>query len=435
MKKITCIFLILTGSILLSAESPLVLTEEMAVAMALAQNPNLQSGRLDLESSKATKSNSWNAFLPDFSIGGGISRTEEVFTENSYLDGDSWEVNAAFNASITLNSAAILGIKTNKLNYDSQSLNYKTAEDQLMMNVRKQFYYLLAYKENLEMVKKNLDLAEKRYKQTRTNFENGLTSELSVLESRNSYESLRPSYTNTKTSYEIQLMSFKNLLGLDLEQEMNVEGSLEVSVLDLEVSSLIDTYLASRLDVQSSVKSLELQENILDLTRVGTLSPSLILSSYWTSKAPDLSDINWNDAVTVSLSLSLPLNGFIPGSGENLDIKNAIRDVEKARLSLRNTLDSAEQDIRTLVLELDGYRENMEITALSVELAQKTFEGTESAFNLGTREILDVEDAQNKLLSANQDLLESRYSYLSGLLSLEYALNTTIDEIIGEDND
>jgi multidrug efflux system outer membrane protein len=230
-------------------------------------------------------------------------------------------------------------------------------------------------------------------------------------------------------------MSFKNLLGLDLEQEMDVEGSLDVSVLDLEVSSLINTFLTRRLDVQSSVKSLEFQENILDLTIAGTLTPSLTLSSDWTGTARDLSNTEWNDAVTVSLYISLPLNGFIPGSKENLDIKDAKRDVEKARLFLKETMDSAEQDIRTLVLKLDGYRENMEITALSVELAQKTFEGIESAFNLGTREILDVEAAQNKLLSANQDLLQSRYSYLSGLLELEYALNVTIDEINGGNND
>jgi outer membrane protein TolC len=148
MKRITYMFLILTGAMFLSAESPLVLNEKMAVDLALAQNPNLQSGRLDLES------------IQDLSIRGGVSRSEEVFTENSYLDGDSWSVNATLNASLTLNSAGILGIKTNKLSYDSQSLYYKTAEDQLKINVRKQFYYLLAYKENLEMVKKNLELAE-----------------------------------------------------------------------------------------------------------------------------------------------------------------------------------------------------------------------------------------------------------------------------------
>ncbi len=431
MKKIMYPLLLLAVSLILPAESALVLTEEMAVSMALEQNTSLKSGRLDLESSEEAKKNSWNAFLPDFSVSGGIARSEEFLTENSYLDGDSWSVNGKIGASLTLNSAAALGVNTKKLSYETQSLYYESVEEQLMMNVRKQFYYLLANKENLELKKKNLDLAEKRYEQENTNFTNGLSSELTVLEARNSFESLRPSYTNTKTSYETQLMSFRNLLGLDLEQKIEVNGSLDVSILDLDVSSLIGTYLARRLDVQSSVKSLELQENILSVTKVATLTPSLMLSGDWSANAGDLGDIDWSDALTVSLMISLPLNGFIPGSVEKLNMNDADRDVEKARLSLQSTLDGAEQNIRTLVMQLEGSGENIKITELSVELAQKTFERTESAFKLGTREILDVEAAQNKLLSANQDLLQSRYNYLSGLLDLEYALNATTDEIIG----
>jgi outer membrane protein TolC len=128
----------------------------------------------------------------------------------------------------------------------------------------------------------------------------------------------------------------------------------------------------------------------------------------------------------------MPLNSFIPGSEDALNIKDAAREVEQAQLQLQETMDSAEQNIHTLVMQLDGYLENIEITAFSVELAQKTYKMTESAYEFGTKELLDLEDAQNKLLSANEDLLQSRYSYLSGLIDLEYALNSTLEEIKGE---
>jgi len=66
---------------------------------------------------------------------------------------------------------------------------------------------------------------------------------------------------------------------------------------------------------------------------------------------------------------------------------------------------------------------------LSVDLALKTYEMMENAFSQGRREILDVEGAQNKLLSANQDLLFSKYYYLSGLIDLENALNSSLEDI------
>ncbi|OQY32921.1 MAG: hypothetical protein B6241_09690 [Spirochaetaceae bacterium 4572_59] len=432
MKRTVSIFLILAGITFLAAESPLVLTEEMAVAMALGQNLSLQASRLDLENSEDLDNNSWNVLLPDFSASGGITRSEALISDPLPNARDSWSVNGSVSAKLTLNYGAVLSMNTYSLRYDAQSVLFEMEQDRLITNVRKQFSYLLANKENLILEKKNLELAEKRYEQTLANYENGLASELSVMEAKTSYESLRPAYTNTRTSYETQVMSFKNLLGFDMALEIDVEGTLDIPLLDLDADDLVQSYLANRRDVQTGVTSLELEENLLAAVKAGKLTPSLILSSDWSSSAGDLTDPDWADSATLSLLMSFPLNGYIGGSSEKVDIRHAERSVEQARLSLEETMERAEQEIRTLVMQLEGYKENMEITGLSVDLAQKTYEMTEFAYQQGTREILDVEAAQNKLLAANQDLLQSRYNYLSGLLDLDYALNTTLEEMNGE---
>jgi outer membrane protein TolC len=50
---------------------------------------------------------------------------------------------------------------------------------------------------------------------------------------------------------------------------------------------------------------------------------------------------------------------------------------------------------------------------------------------VGTRELLDVESAQNDYLAATQQLLVAKYEYIAGLLDLEYALNVPRDEFLG----
>ncbi len=426
---IPLLFFLLAGTVLLSAEDVLVLTEQDAVDMAVGRNLSLQSARLDVESSEEAVKNSWNVVLPTFSASAGVSRSGAVFTDPLPTASDTWGVNTSLSAELGLNATALFSIEGAKLSDQTRHLSYEMEQTMLIINVKKQFNYLVANKENLALQEKNLELAEKRYEQTLVNYENGLASELSVLEARNSYESMRPAYTNTKTAYETQLMAFRKMLSIDLEQEVDVEGFMEFSPLDLDAKKLIDTFMMNRFDIQLAIKTMDVDENILSMTKTGSLTPSLILSGSWSSNAADAGDPDWIDSASVSAMVSLPLNGFIPGSSENLDIRDAERSIEKARLSLEDTIEGAEQDIRSLLMELDGYRENMEITGLSVELARKTYEMTEEAYRLGTREILDVEDAQNKLLSANQDLLSSRYSYLSGLLDLEYALNASLDEI------
>lgn len=422
-------------AVLLSAALPLIaeeqgvlkITESGAIQMALESNLTLSSSRLDLQDSEAQAGNNWNILLPDFSASTGVSRTDS-FLNDSGASG-RWSVSGSLSADLKLNAASALYGKSNNLAYDSQLLGYSSSRSQLILNVRKQYYYLLAYRENLDLQRKNLELAEKRYIQAENNFNNGFVSELTALEARNSFESLKPSLQDAETLYETQIMVLKRMIGLELSREIEIEGTLDVTYSSLDTEGLLDRYLMNRFDVQQAVKSLEIAENQENMTRAGNMSPVLSLSTGWVNSAPDVSSLDWSDTFTFSAYLTVPLNTYIPGSSESLSNRSAQRAVEKAKIGLDDVIQNAEQEVRTILMELDGARKKIEKNQVAIELAQRTFEMTEAAYLQGSKEVLDVEAAQNNLLNALQDLLLSKYNYLSGLLDLEYALNAEIEEI------
>ncbi|MDA3957671.1 TolC family protein [Oceanispirochaeta sp.] len=400
----------------------LFLTEDDSVNLALKQNLSLQNSRIDLTLSQEQEQYSWNYLIPEIKASAGLSRTEQLLN-NSSPEG-SWGVTAGLDLSQSLNLSSFLARSRALLNLEYQNLSYESDLNTLSLNVRQEFYYLLAYSENLALQQKNLDLAKKRYDQSTTNFKNGLASKLDVLEARNSYESLRPDFTDAKTSYNTQLMSFNRLLGLDLNQGIELQGSLERTPLDLDADALVEECLSGRLDVQSGLKNIEIQESQLKSIKSGYLSPTLSLGAKWTNTQTDLSsDSAWNDSALFSLQLSFPINSYIKGSSEQLSISETKLSLEKLEIKLKETLEDGAQEIRSLIMELEGSKENIEIIQVSVLLAQENYEMVEAAFHSGTKELLDVEDAQNKLLSANLNLVLSRYSYISGLLKLENALN------------
>jgi outer membrane protein TolC len=123
------------------------------------------------------------------------------------------------------------------------------------------------------------------------------------------------------------------------------------------------------------------------------------------------------------------LNSYIKGSEEDVAISDAKKSVEQSQLNYKSVVEEAKKEIKTLVLEIQGYQENMEICKTAIEISQKTYDATERAYELGTTELLNLEDAQNTLFSAKQDLLTSQYNYLSAILDLESALNASTDEI------
>ncbi|OJF76669.1 MAG: hypothetical protein BKP49_05780 [Treponema sp. CETP13] len=428
MKKIVYLFLIMVGIAQFVVAEPLVLTEDLSVQMALEQNKALKVSLLDLEKTEDQNDHSWNVLLPDFSLNGSVSGDDSVLNGSS-LDSEDLTISGSFESSVSLNPSARYYMNFDNLSYESQSILYQIDEKELKVAVKKAFYYLIAYKESLDLEEKNLDLANKRWLQTKNNFQNGLASELEVLEAQSSYENMKPSYTEIKTTYKTKLMSFKSLLGLDLEQEISIDGELAPEIIELNSTDLLKNFLLKRLDVQSALKSIQAEEALLAIEKLDDRAPKLSLSLDWSNSASDMNNIDWTDDASVSASISIPLNGFIPGSEELVAISDAKKAVEQANLNYADIVDSAEQEIRTLVMELDGYREKIEITKANVEISQKTYEMTEDAYNKGTKELLDLDDAQNTLFSAKQDLLQSKYDYLSAFLDLEYALNATTEEI------
>ncbi len=434
--KLLIIFqLFMVATLIAEKMTTVTIFEEVAVKMALENNLSLQSAMIDLKSSRLNASSNWNVILPEFNLNSGFSRTDSLVHDS--VDSSSWAGSISFSADLKLNAASALHGKRSAISYEAQLLNYEANRSMLILNVRKQFHYILAYKEYLVLQERNLDLAQRRYLQAETNHKNGRAPELTVLEAQYSYESLKPVLQEAKTIYESQLMVFKKLLGIDLEKEIIIEGNSgynhDVMADDAFIEKCedrINMLLMNRHDVQSALKEVAWCENQEAIIRAGSISPVFSLSADWTNTAPDIIDPDWGDYLTVSAYLTIPLNGFIPGSSTVLAVKHASNSSEKARINLHEVILEAEQEIRIMLMELNGHKRNIEKNKLNVELAKKTYEMTESAYLQGVKEVLDVKGAQNNLFSAEQNLILSRYNYLSGILDLGFALNIDV-EIIG----
>ena len=63
--------------------------------------------------------------------------------------------------------------------------------------------------------------------------------------------------------------------------------------------------------------------------------------------------------------------------------------------------------------------------AFTKEVADKTLALTEDAYNFGTKDMLDVSDAQYTVRTAEMDILQRKYDIYCSILQLEYTLNLT----------
>ncbi|MDA3850898.1 MAG: TolC family protein [Spirochaetaceae bacterium] len=440
MKKTMTILLIMMLLLPLMAEE-FSIDVDQAVEMALENNLSLQSNAIDLRTKKRAMDSAWNAFIPSINASVGLTQSDKLFGDpaiNPYTFAEqeaSTSMSVGLNMSLPINMALGNGIKQTILDYEAGQLSYEVASRQLEVNIQKQFWGIKTQQASVELERNNIETLEKRYQQTLINFENGLVPELSVLSSRVSLENQRPKLNQNLAELESSLAFFKFLLGLDQQDNLTLLGDLNADLLDpLDSAQLVGQFLNQRLDIQQINQQLRSLENTKTMTSLYNLTPILNLGLSWGSQVSDepFNSDSWDpfyDNLSLSATLVIPLDGFIPRSSKDVQIRELQDGLDSLNLARQQALENASIEINNLVRKLETSRITLEAYGYSVELADRNYRLTNEAYQLGTVELLEVQTAQDQLYQAQFAVLFERFNYQSTLLDLELALNSKIEEI------
>jgi outer membrane protein TolC len=448
MKNVTILLLISMVSLTLLPAEAKIIDIDTAILLLNQNNMDIQARSFDVKIAERNKKTAWNALLPSLDVTTSTKVMNNPYYSSSYSTYGPYDARFDFNldisASLGINYALGAAIKNYALLYESGEISYEMAVKGMEMNTKIQFYGLLNLEEQLKIMKKGIDLAQKRYAQAQENFRNGLIPELDVLRTRVALESQKPAYSNLQTQYDNSLMGFKVMLGIDRTQEVKIVGTLNTETYTFDAEKLIKNYLAGSLTLKALNKNLEILYNSKDMNTQYAYTPVLSLSyslnplSYnpWADDYTTATEAwNFNDDEgigmgTFYLGLTFSLDNVIPGSSKNVELNTLKDQINQLKLNLQQSVLDSEVEIINTIAKLENSIEQLKANRLNVELSRKAYEMTSEAYELGTKELLDVESAQNDLLNAEATVLGEQFTYISGLLNLEYTLNTTIEEIL-----
>ncbi len=423
------------------------LTVDAAVDYALQNSKTLQSAQIDLEMKTRAKNNAWNVFVPSVQALGIGSRSNEYSDPAASMNAiygalgmpvppssdpteiDYWTVLGQIDVSLNLSLALIDGIKATKANYEAGLISWEQSVKETELSIRKMFYGLLLQQESLSLQQQSLLNAEERVTQAQINYNNGFIPELSLLQTQVAYENQKPAVLKSEQALQQQIDLFAFIIGLPLGTDIVLEGEIAPTFIDLEKEALVKEYLSNRLDIQSFVKSRELMDIQLSALNFQTYTPALALGWGWNPIVMDIEG-DWFDSDNImdngslSITLAWNLTNMLPFSANRQSAKDLKDNITKMDLQYETVLQNAEMEIDNLVDNLQ-YSESAIIAAgQSIALAQRSYDMTVDAYDQGAAELLDVRDAETQLNQAKLGEMSERYNYLSGLLDLEYALNT-----------
>ena len=131
----------------------------------------------------------------------------------------------------------------------------------------------------------------------------------------------------------------------------------------------------------------------------------------------------------------MPLDGYLPWSSGALSIENQKTNLKKLQFTLDDTLTSTAIKIRSSYNTITQAQTQLEMYEKNVQLMQRTYEMTLSAYNVGSKDLLALQTAADNLASAKNTLQNQRFTIISAILDLENTLGVPFGSLGSSNQD
>ena len=243
------------------------------------------------------------------------------------------------------------------------------------------------------------------------------------------------SYIDSVVRFRASLDNFKLILGLpqttDLrlsDPEMDRLRDSELVPLYLDPDQGFELALQHRLPLKNEIDRFEDSRRFVRVT-ADALKPGLdfFADASLTSEGPlNYRDFNIRDLnANVGLALDLPINRKLERNAYRASLirfQQQLRALGLAFDQLRNTID---QGIR----QLQQFRQNYIIQKGSVTLAETRVEGADLNLQAGEATLRDLQDAQDSLISAQNQRTAALVDYMEARLDLLIELGILNSEV------
>ena len=395
-----------------------ILTLEECISLAKENNLSIKVQKNTLNDLKRKNETSWNSVSPSIK---GDAAFQDDFTNKT----ESFSISGSLG--LTLSTNLYSTIKGAKLNYENGLLTYNQAVKQIEMSVWKTFYDLIYKTEYFSFQSQNLLTAKKNYEQNLEKFKNGKISELDVMSSRVSYEQKKPVLEEARIDLTNNLELFKNIIGVDFDDEIKLDGSLDF-LLELKDIKLPPKENPSP-DVQAAKFAVEIAENNLLAQRFSSYSP-VITGTYKYGQTLNIDNSLWNETSFLSVGVSIPLDSYLPWSSSAVSINSKKESLESAKLNLEDAEKSIRVNTENALRKINQIISMLEVSKETVALAKKTYEMTETAYNYGKTDFLTLQNASDNVLNAEVSLKNQAKTLMETLLDTEYLLGLEFGTIL-----
>ena len=457
-----------------SSETPVVITLEQALEIALSENVSVKVADMEIERTGYAKKGSYASLFPQIDVSGAYQRTikkqvmymdfdmsslggmgggagteggegttlpdgteipdgveiPEVETEASDngggLEVGRWNTwSAGVSAAMPLVNAQLWkSIKISGMDVELAVEKARNSRLETVTQVKNAYYSILLSKEAFEVYKDVYENAMDNLAETQKKYDAQKASEFDLVRAKTTVEQAIPNVYNAESSVILALWQLKAVLGVDLDMNLDVAGTLA----DYSQHMFYDIHQhdSISLDRNSTMKQLAIQAEMLaetvKLQKFANI-PSLAVAFNFSINAMtndfNFSEYRWTPYSYVGLSLSIPV---FAGGKRYQAIRQAKNQHQQIQLQTVNTERQLKIAIRQNLNTMEMNMKSYYAAQNAVASAQKAYDIAEASYQVGRSTLIELNDAQLALTQSRLAESQAIYNFVVAKAQLEQSL-------------
>ncbi|RZA19550.1 MAG: channel protein TolC [Proteobacteria bacterium] len=431
----TALALAVSGAIpglALAQQAPLAsMTDLVSVYQeAVLNNADLAASRADYAAQSEIVPQARAGLLPNLSAGYDINDTRTALDQPSAVYNRSGNSYRAQLSQPLFRADRWFQRKAAKAVDEQAAVQLSATEQNLILQSAQAYFSVLRAQDNLATARAEENAFRRQLDQSQERFNVGLSDKTDTLQSQASYDTARANRIIAQRQVDDAFQALITLTNREYNSIQGIVHTLPVlAPIPNDASTWVDTASRQNLDLLASNYAVEAAEQTLRQRKAGHAPTVDAVAQYQKgdndnlgfSNPSNLPGVSYGSDVSqrsIGVQLNIPIYSGGLTSSQVREAYARLTQSEQQRESLRRQV---VENTRNLHRAVNTDVEQVQARKQSIISNQSSVLATEIGYQVGTRNIVDVLDAQRQLYSSVRDYNNTRYDYILDNLRLKQA--------------